>query len=96
MPDRRSHRGPHPEDGRLFAPQVQPVLRKATAELCWLLSRGYTQKSALKLVGDRYDLVARQRTAVGRCVCGDAETARRTARTVTCWDGLPAGSRVRC
>ena len=77
MPDRRKHRGPHPEDTRLFAPDVWPVLREAAADLTWLLCRGYTHKSALKLVGDRYDLVARQRTAVGRCTCSDAEAARR-------------------
>ena len=82
MPDLRSHRGPHPEDARLFAPQLQPALRKATADLCWLLGRGYAQKSALKLVGDRYDLVARGRTAVGRCACGDAQAARRKQRMV--------------
>ena len=77
MPDRRKHRGPHPEDARLFAPEAWPVLCEATADLCWLLSRGYADKSALKLVGDRYDLVARQRTAVGRCSCSDARAARR-------------------
>ena len=63
MPDRRKHRGPHPEDARLFAPEVWPLLREATADLCWLLSRGYADKSALRLVGDRYELVARQRAA---------------------------------
>jgi hypothetical protein len=77
VPDRRKHRGPHPEDARLFAPEVWPVLREAAADLCWLLSRGYADKSALKLVGDRYDLVARQRTAVARCSCGDTQAARR-------------------
>ena len=82
MPDRRKHRGPHPEDVRLFAPALGPVLRQATADLCWLLSRGYAGKSALKLVGDRYDLVARQRTAVGRCSCSDAQAARRQEHQV--------------
>lgn len=77
MPDRRKHRGPHPEDARLFAPTVWPVLREAVADLCWLLNRGYADKSALKLVGDRYDLIARQRTAVGRCSCSDSRAARR-------------------
>ena len=82
MPDRRKHRGPHPEDARLFAPEVLPVLRQAAGDLAWLLSRGYPSKSALKLVGDRYDLVARQRTAVGRCVCSDDQLSRRTSRRV--------------
>ncbi len=82
MPDRRKHRGPHPEDQRLFAREVWLLLREATADLCWLLNRGYAEKSSLKLVGDRYDLVARQRTAVGRCACSDAAAAHRQSRRV--------------
>ena len=82
MPDRRKHRGPHPEDVRLFATNVWPRLRHAVADLCWLFDRGYAGKSALKLVGDRYDLVARQRTAVGRCACSEAERAHRKSRQV--------------
>ena len=77
MPDRRFHRGPHSEDDRLFGVEAAAVLRRAAGDLCWLLARGYAQRSALKLVGDRYDLVARQRIAVGRCACGDAEVSDR-------------------
>jgi len=83
VPDRRKHRGPHPEDARLFDPVVWPRLRESVADLCWLLGRGYTGKAALKLVGDRYDLVARQRTAVARCACSDAEAARRKGHQVS-------------
>ncbi len=82
MPDTRSHRGPHPEDDRLFAPVVRPRLVEAVADLCWLLSRGYATPSALKLVGDRYALAARQRVAVARCACSEAERARRLAHQV--------------
>jgi hypothetical protein len=82
VPDRRKHRGPHPEDVRLFAPDVWPALGQASADLCWLLSRGYASTSALKLVGDRYDLVARQRTAVARCACSDAQADGRRDRQV--------------
>ncbi len=77
MPDTRTHRGPHPEDARLFAPETHGRLRQACGELCWLLSRGYATPSALKLVGDRHDLTARQRTAVARSACSDADLARR-------------------
>jgi len=77
VPDRRTHRGPHPQDARLFAPDVWPRLRQATSELAWLLSRGYAPASSLKLVGDRHDLVARQRTAIARSAASDAELARR-------------------
>jgi hypothetical protein len=83
MPDRRTHRGPHPEDARDFAPAAVPVLRSATADLSWLLTRGYALPSALKLVGDRYQLTARQRTAVSRCACSDQQHARRTNHEVT-------------
>lgn len=82
MPDSRAHRGPHPEDARLFAAAAWPVLREAMADLCWLLSREYATRSAVKLVGDRYQLAARQRTAVERCACSDAALARRGAHRV--------------
>jgi hypothetical protein len=82
LPDTRSHRGPHPEDGQLFGPEAQPRLVEAVADLCWLLTRGYATPSALKLVGDRYALAARQRVAVARCACSDAQQARRSAHRV--------------
>ena len=71
MPDKRKHRGKHPQDDRLFAPDQLPALRSATIDLAMLLTRGYADKSALKLVGDRYDLTARQRMAVWRSSCSD-------------------------
>jgi hypothetical protein len=80
MPDRRAHRGPHPEDSELFAAQALGPLRAAAADLMWLLDRGYASKSSLKLVGDRYQLAARQRTAVGRCVCSTEQREHRQGR----------------
>lgn len=80
MPDTRSHRGPHPEDGRLFAPENRSVLREASCDLCWLFDRGYAGASALKLVGDRYALEKRQRTAVARCACSAEAAQRRNAK----------------
>ena len=80
MPDTRTHRGPHPEDGRLFDPAAWPALRQATAELCWLLSRKYAAPSALKLVGDRHQLSVRQRQAVERCACSDTARRQRESR----------------
>lgn len=84
MPDTRSHRGPHPDDARLFAPETLGVLRRAVADLSWLLSRGYPPVGAQKLVGDRYQLEARQRTAVARCACSDQELARRRQHELPC------------
>ena len=81
-PDRRRHRGAHPEDARLFETARLPALRVATSELSWLLSRGYQAKSALKLVGDRYNLRERQRLAVARAACPEEKCERRRARRV--------------
>jgi len=77
MPDTRRHRGPHPEDADLFAPAVWPALRAAVADLSWLLSRGYAENSALKLVGDRFQLTERQRISVMRSTCSDQARRRR-------------------
>lgn len=77
MPDTRSHRGPHPEDGQLFSPSQKPLLRAAVEELSWLLSRGYAPVSSLKLTGDRHALRQRQRELVFRAACTDAQRALR-------------------
>ena len=83
MPDRRRHRGQHPEDDRLFATAYHDALRTAVAELSWLLTRGYAIHSALKLAGDRYDLTARQRMAVRRSSCSDQSLDHRAATMTT-------------
>ncbi|MHC5060791.1 MAG: DUF434 domain-containing protein [Planctomycetota bacterium] len=71
MPDKRTHRGAHPEDAKLFAARHVDNLRRAVADYSLLLSKGYAQKSSLKLVGDRFSLTDRQRLAVMRCGCSD-------------------------
>jgi len=86
VPDQRSHRGAHPEDHRLFAPAVVPALGSAAGDLSWLLERRYATPSALKVVGDRYALDARQRTAVMRCACGETACRQRQSRRVTAGD----------
>ena len=82
MPDTRSHRGPDPRDALAFGPASRPALRRAVADLSWLLGRGYAPVSALKLVGDRWHLVDRQRQAVRRATCTDEARERRLARRV--------------
>jgi len=82
VPDRRAHRGPHPTDTEHFAPSQWPLLAAAIDDACWLLSRGYPSAATLKLVGDRYRLVARQRTAVARCSCSDTARDQRQSREV--------------
>ena len=76
-PHTRRHRGPHPADAELFGADELPKLRRAVAELCWLLSRGYKMTSSLKLVGDRHGLRERQRLAVSRSACSDEDRQRR-------------------
>ena len=83
MPDKRSHRGPHPEDSRLFGEAALPALREAAADYAWLLDRGYPSAATRKLVGDRYRLAQRQRVAVARCNCTRAESAARTNKCLS-------------
>lgn len=78
-PDKRQHRGAHPADERLFSPDKLFILRAAVSDLCWLLSRGYAGKAALKLVGDKYKLTERQRIAISRAACTDEQKERRAA-----------------
>ncbi|MEW6207648.1 MAG: DUF434 domain-containing protein [Acidobacteriota bacterium] len=81
-PDRRQHRGAHPSDRNLFDATRLPDIRRAVADLSLLLSRGYAHKSSLKLVGDRYRLTERQRIAVSRAACADAQIEKRNASRV--------------
>lgn len=80
MSDKRRHRGRHPQDDRLFAEEKRSVLRRAVAEMSWLLTRGYGQRSSLKLVGDHYQLARRQRLAVMRAACSDQQRESRLAK----------------
>ncbi len=80
MPDTRVHRGPHPDDAALFAPALLPRLREAVADFSLLLTKGYADKSALKLVGDHFSLTQRQRLAVMRSSCSDQQLQSRLAR----------------
>ncbi len=83
MPDKRRHRGPHPEDARLFAENQLSSLRQAVGELAWLLTRRYARDSSLKLVGDRHNLTARQRMAVMRSACSDQSLQKRREKLTT-------------
>ena len=78
-PDIRKHRGAHPEDRTLFAADQLPALREAVIELAWLLTREYSIRGALKLVGDRHSLTERQRLAVSRAACSDQSRQWRAA-----------------
>ncbi|MHC4646135.1 MAG: DUF434 domain-containing protein [Planctomycetota bacterium] len=83
MPDKRTHRGQHPQDAKLFCAEVIGNLRSAAADFSLLLTKGYAEKSSLKLVGDRFSLTKRQRLAVMRSACSDRQLALRRGRRVS-------------
>ncbi|HVP12345.1 MAG TPA: DUF434 domain-containing protein [Phycisphaerae bacterium] len=87
MPDKRKHRGAHPEDERFFAADQCDALRRAVEEYSWLLTREYAEDSALALVGNRYSLTERQRLAVRRASCSDQSLRRRTETMVPLSEG---------
>lgn len=66
MTHEERHRGTHPGDTLIFADAEVPKLRTALKDYCWLLNRGYAAPSSLKLVGDKFQLVERQRLLVMR------------------------------
>ncbi len=80
MPDKRTHRGQHPSDANLFAADRIPSIRLAVADYSLLLSKGYAEKSSLKLVGDRFELTERQRLAIMRCSCSCEQRTNRRSR----------------
>jgi hypothetical protein len=86
MPDRRTHRGPHPQDAKLFAPSAISNLRTALADFSLLLTKGYAEKSSLKLVGDKFSLIERQRLAIMRSACSDRQLASRRNREIKITD----------
>ncbi len=82
MPDKRTHRGPHPADAKLFASAVIPTLAVGLADFSLLLTKGYAEKSALKLVCDRFSLTERQRLAIMRSACSDQQLISREKREI--------------
>ncbi len=83
MPDKRTHRGPAPGDKELFTGESVEILRRAVADYSLLLTKGYAEKSSLKLVGDRFSLTARQRLAVMRNSCTDNQLRQRKLKAIT-------------
>ncbi len=86
MPDKRQHRGPHPQDQVLVDTRHWGSLQQATADLSWLLTRNYSLTASVKLVGDRYSLRQRQRLAVQRSACSDQSLRRRSMQHVSSAD----------
>ena len=86
MPDKRKHRGPNPLDSRLFNSKTIPSLKCAVSDYSLLLTMGYADKSALKLVGDHYALTLRQRLALMRVSCTDTQITTRLSNEVKAMD----------
>ena len=82
MPDKREHRGAHPDDAKLFAADKITDLRIALADYSLLLTKGYAQTGALKLVGDRFALTQRQRLAIMRSSCTDEQLKFRKEKEI--------------
>jgi hypothetical protein len=78
-----------PTDPKTFAERALPRMRRAAAELSWLLERGYADAAALALVGDHHQLDRRQRMAVRRAACPESARLARVQRRVTALGGRP-------
>jgi len=82
MPNTQRHRGQRSDDADFFNEKWMAVLRKAILDLNYMLSRDYSEKAALKIVGDNYRLNKRQRMALMRASCSDASVIRRSRSSV--------------
>ena len=91
MADSRRHRGADPRDHVDFAEVKWSTLRMAVEHLSWLWSQGYAERSALTLVGNRFQLTRRQREALCRVACADDALRERASR---CLDEVPGTHEV--
>lgn len=86
MPDKRNHRGAHPQDEQLFSAANLENLSAAVADYSLLLTKGYADTSSLKLVCDHFSLSQRQRLAVMRSACSDSQLELRKKHRVNIAD----------
>lgn len=61
---KQTNRGKEANDDQLFGKPVQPVFTEALRDLHYLLSRNYSEKNAVQVVGTRYRLTQRQNRAL--------------------------------
>ena len=76
------NRGKQSNDDKLFAAKWQPIFTNAADDLGYLLSREYGVNASLQIVGNRYRLNKRQRSALSRIGCGDHQFRQRKAKEV--------------
>jgi len=78
------NRGKEASDDRLFGDQkMQEKLKEAVKDMCYLLGRGFAEKSSLQLVGNRYKLNARQQRALQGMSASEEQTVIRTQRSIS-------------
>jgi len=72
------NRGKEGRDDYLFGSQFMcDTLKEAVSDVCYLLSRGYAEKSSVALVGNRYWLNARQQRALQGMVASEDQIQKR-------------------
>lgn len=76
------NRGKHPNDDKLFNYKWQPIFKEAVHDLSWLLTKGYGEKSATQLVGNRYRLNVRQQKALTRMAASKEAVANRKSKAL--------------
>ena len=86
-----SRRGFFPEDENDFAAAQLDKMKTAAADYLYLGDRGYSPQGAAALVGDRYQLSARQRIAVVRTVSPHEALVLRMAKQLGDPAVLPGG-----
>lgn len=73
-------RGYYPQDNRDFNGKALETLKSSARDLLYLLNRGYPIKPASTFIGNHYLLSERQRTALTRVVCPEADAAARKTK----------------
>lgn len=76
-------RGFVPTDSRDFNEKNIAVMRKAQADIFYLVNHDYPIKNAVTFVGNRYQLSERQRTALQRAVSSEKSISERNKKLVS-------------
>lgn len=76
------HRGKHANDDIIFAPKWKPIFAAAASDLSYLLGRNYGVKSAVALVGNRYQLNKRQQRALALITAPAPQIIARKAKQI--------------
>lgn len=76
------NRGKESNDIKLFGAKAQIALKEALDDYCFLLTRGYAQRSSVQLVGNRYRLNARQQQVLMNMGASEQQSQLRTNNSV--------------